>query len=356
MFKSPQNSKRTTSMVFYLFPRTFISYDKISGRFSNEEPILYSPSLYSYLQDLKQKTADVSFFCHNPYIWLYTSTCNKTNHSNCIANINSNKAGVFEFIEIVDLLRLSWDLNSIHTFHMGPNAPDICQAIQYIRRKRSQGFRAFNDSNELNVNSRLESLDLRTLYKTKKQTLQLITADCTNKEDSEYESCITAIESICFSLCVQKQNGTYILKLGDTFTELSLDIIYLLSHFYEKTYFIKPSVNEITSSQKFIVCKGFLLKQLDETILNMLDNLYYCTKMDLKLNRIYHDYIPLYFIGKIEEVNSIFGQPRLEQMYYILSTLEHTKNHFTSKQDIQKCIEWCSKYRVPIHDVWVPWK
>jgi hypothetical protein len=342
-------------MVFYLFPRTFISYDKVGGRFSNET-VLYSPSFFSYLQELKDKTKEISFFCHNPYIWLYTSTLNKTNASAlCIANIHANDAGVYEFIEIVDLLRLTWDSNMINTYHMGPNARAMYQAIQYIRKKRSHGLRVFRDSHEIDLPLPNDlPNDLRTLYETKKQSFHLITADYTNEEDCEYNSCISAIKAICYSLCVQMKNGTYIMKMGDTASELSLDIVYFLSHFYEKTYFIKPSVNNITSSEKFMVCKGFLFEQLDDTILTMLDNLYYCTQIDLKLNRIFHDSIPLYFIGKIEEINSIFGQPRLEHMNYILSALETSKqNIFTSKQDIQKCVEWCSKYRVPMHDVWM---
>ena len=342
-------------MVFYLFPRTFISYDKVGGRFSNQEPMIYSSSFFSYLQELKQKTKEI---CHNPYIWLYTPTLNKTNPSNlCIANIHANSASVYEFIEMVDLLRLTWDSNTIHTYHMGPNASAMHQAIQYIRKKRGNGFRVFHDSHEINERNR--PMDLRTLYETKKQTFHLITADCTNKEDCEYDTCISAIESSCYSLCVQMKNGTYIMKIGDTVSELSLDIVYFLSHFYEKTYFIKPSVNNITSSEKFMVCKGFLFESLDDAMLTMLENLYYCTRMDpLKLNRIFHESIPLYFIGKIEEINSIFGQPRLEQMNYVLSTVEHNSKQtiFTSKQDIQKCVEWCSKFRVPIHDVWMPWK
>jgi len=360
MFKSQQpQSKRNTAMVFYLFPRTFFSYDTVSGRFSNHEPFLYSPSLYSYLQELKQKTSDISFFSYNPYIWLYTATLNKTNSSNlCIANIRVNVTGMYELIEMVDLLRMSWDTHpSIRTFHMGPNAFAMNEAIQYIRKKRGQGFRISSDTNDMWINSR--HVDVRELYESQKQTFHLITADCTNKEDSEYDSCITALESISISLCTQKHGGTFILKLGDTFSELSLDIIYLLSHFYEKTYFIKPSVNNITSSEKFMVCKGFLFENLDEMILSMLENLYYCTKINqLHLNRIFHDSIPLFFIGKLEEINAIFGQPRLEIMNYILSTTEHNSSRtiYTSKQDIQKCVEWCNKYRVPIHDVWMPWK
>lgn len=326
-------------MVFYVFPRTFISYDKVSVRFSNQDPILYSPSFYSYLQELKQNTKDISFFHHNPYIWLYTNK-----NQSCIANIQASSAGVYEFIEIVDLLRLSWDSNAINTCHMGENAQAMIQAIQYIRKKKGQGFRVINDTHEI------QELDCQKKF-------HLITADCTNAEDSEYDSCIATIDSICYSLCRQNRNGIYIIKLGDTFSELSLDIIYFLSHFYEKTYFIKPSVNDIASGEKFMVCKGFLLEELDETCLTMIENLNYCTRMDLKLDRIFQDPIPLYFIGKIEEINSIFGQPRLEQMSYVLSTVEHSKQHsFTSKQDIQKCIEWCSKYRVPVHDIWMPWK
>ena len=71
---------------------------------------------------------------------------------------------------------------------------------------------------------------------------------------------------IAFAIAMQKEKGTFIIKFFDTFTKMSIDLLYLLSIVYEQVYFVKPHTSRKANSEKYIVCKGFLLNNVDDII------------------------------------------------------------------------------------------
>ena len=65
--------------------------------------------------------------------------------------------------------------------------------------------------------------------------------------------------------------------------------------------------------------------------------------------------IPQFFLTKVSEYNSIFGQQQIENIHYTLSLIE---NRFKTdkvdnlvKVNIQKCIQWCSKHNIPYNSI-----
>ena len=63
--------------------------------------------------------------------------------------------------------------------------------------------------------------------------------------------------------------------------------------------------------------------------------------------------IPYLFRTKIEEINAIFGQQQIENIYYTISLIEQKqtqeKINTMVRNNIKKCITWCNKHNVPIH-------
>jgi hypothetical protein len=58
--------------------------------------------------------------------------------------------------------------------------------------------------------------------------------------------------------------------------------------------------------------------------------------------------VPLYFYSKIEEVNVVFGQNQLDNIYTTLGLIETRAkkdkiDHYV-RQNIQKCIHWCIRH------------
>jgi hypothetical protein len=161
----------------------------------------------------------------------------------------------------------------------------------------------------------------------------------------------TILIQICMALCIQAKKGIFIWKVSDTYSQLSLEIIYFLSSFYEKTYIIKPSIIDTSKSEKYIVCKGYLYENSYSTYTYLHSFIKYMETYSsnqhicrfLKIN------IPVFFISKLEEVNYILGQTQLEQIHYLLLLYYH-KYRDEKIQNIiimneQKCIEWCRKFR-----------
>ena len=71
------------------------------------------------------------------------------------------------------------------------------------------------------------------------------------------------------------------------------------------------------------------------------------------LKRILNIDIPYFFLNKLEEYNAIIGQQQIEN---IISTINLINNN--SKDDkleniknnnIQKCLQWCIKYKIPYY-------
>ena len=66
-----------------------------------------------------------------------------------------------------------------------------------------------------------------------------------------------------------------------------------------------------------------------------------------------------FFLTKLEEYNSIFGQQQIENIYYTLTLIENkNKNEKSEKIDniikmnSQKCVQWCIKHNIPYYDVY----
>lgn len=160
---------------------------------------------------------------------------------------------------------------------------------------------------------------------------------------------------ICMAICTQAKKGIFIWKINDTYSQLSLEIIYFLSSFYEKTYIIKPSIIDTSKPEKYIVCKGYLYENSYSTytylhsFIKHMETYPLQTGVNINICSFLNINIPNFFVSKLEEVNYILGQSQLEQIHYLLLLYYH-KYKDEKLQNIsiineQKCVEWCRKYR-----------
>jgi 23S rRNA U2552 (ribose-2'-O)-methylase RlmE/FtsJ len=155
-----------------------------------------------------------------------------------------------------------------------------------------------------------------------------------------------------FAILLQRQGGCFILKIFDAFMQHSVDILFILSSFYEKTYIIKPQTSRYANSEKYVVCKNFLFNSVDShyPILHRTFE-----KMMASPEKYVHRFmtipIPLHFVTRLEEYNAIFGQQQIENIHYTISLIKNKnrqdKIENLIKTNVQKCIAWCIKYNVP---------
>jgi hypothetical protein len=157
---------------------------------------------------------------------------------------------------------------------------------------------------------------------------------------------------IGFAIAMQKTGGSFILKVYDTFTRFSLDLMFLLANLYEQITIIKPNTSRFANSEKYIVCKGFR----NNNTLEFVKLFYKILQTTEPIHGSLFDFeLPYLFTNKIEEFNAILGQQQIDTIvstiYLIDNNNKYDKIEHLKKKNIQKCIYWCQKYNVPYNNV-----
>jgi hypothetical protein len=157
------------------------------------------------------------------------------------------------------------------------------------------------------------------------------------------------ISEVIYAITMQKKGGHFVLKIFDIFSKLTVDLLYLLSSTYAEVYITKPHTSRLANSEKYIICKNFLLDsslKIAEAFMEEFAKLNDVKNVVSILN-IEHDY---YFLNKIEEINAILGQRQLENIITTLNVITNRNNHdkieSMKKNNIQKCISWCEKHDI----------
>jgi len=155
---------------------------------------------------------------------------------------------------------------------------------------------------------------------------------------------------VAYAICLQKQKGSFVLKMFDCFMQHTIDILAILSSFYEKVYITKPQTSRYANSEKYIVCKGFLFQSANQVypIFKRCFEKMIATHIDNPIQRFLNIPISNYFVTRIEELNAIFGQQQIENIHYTISLIDcknrSEKINTLVKTNIEKCILWCGKY------------
>lgn len=319
----------------------------------------------------------------NPYEYIHSII---PHYKTSVSKLKPLSRSFFKLIEIFHLLDILNDITipNITSFHLAEGPGGFIEALLWLRNntndiyygmtlinddvnipgwKKSQYFLNKNQNVKIeygiNKNGDLSDVEnLKYCYEKYKNSIDIITGDggfdfSVDFNKQEIVSTKLILYQICFAISMQKEGGIFILKFFDLFTEASVDLIYLLSLCYEKIYIVKPFTSRYANSEKYIVCKKFksiIVKSiLDKIILNYNE----INNNENFLKRILNIDIPYFFLNKLEEYNAIIGQQQIEN---IISTINLINNN--SKDDkleniknnnIQKCVQWCIKYKIPYY-------
>ena len=148
---------------------------------------------------------------------------------------------------------------------------------------------------------------------------------------------------------MQKKGGTFILKLFDIFSAATIDLVYILSSLYDRTYIIKPHTSRAANAERYIVCKKFRLDNCYDILLK-LSSFFPVINSKCSISRFLFPSISYIYTNKLEDINAIIGQQQLENILNTLHLLDNNKPDkldTIKKNNIQKCIQWCIKYKMP---------
>ena len=128
----------------------------------------------------------------------------------------------------------------------------------------------------------------------------------------------------------------------------------MLSSLYDKTYILKPTTSNITTFEKYIICKGYCgVTEEEEELPNNIDSFLSSreTHTNKEIISLLNYEVPYYFIVKIYELNIIIGQQQLEALNFILNLIKNKnkedKIDLMRKSNIIKSVAWCEKYKIP---------
>ena len=154
---------------------------------------------------------------------------------------------------------------------------------------------------------------------------------------------------VFYALAVQKQGGSFILKIFDVFHKTTVDILYILSYYYNNVSIMKPYTSRVANSEKYIICQGFkvtdshaIIKQFVGVFPSLLSGVL------SSFLSFHHD---LYYLNRIEEMNAMVSFQQIENITSTLSIITNHRNAEKLEQykraNVNKCIAWCEKYDIP---------
>jgi 23S rRNA U2552 (ribose-2'-O)-methylase RlmE/FtsJ len=366
----------------------------ISGNSNNNgensaSEIVINKTLYKYLSGVKEQIDcrseqwDKFKKYTNPYEYINTII---PNTKQSVATIKPISRSFFKMIEICHSFSLLDTLPSnCKSFHLAEGPGGFIEALAYMRKNIRDTYYGMTLIDDVNHNvpgwrktkhflvnhpnviiesgidgtGDLTSSDnLRYCYDTYNGQMDIITGDggfdfSFQYPQQEQVSTKLILCQIAFAIAMQKTGGTFILKVYDTFTRFSLDLLFLLYNLYEEIIIIKPNTSRFANSEKYVVCKRFKnINTLD--IVKIFHSM--LSKPDMILSGSLLDFeLPYLFINKMEEYNAILGQQQIDTIvstiYLIDNNNKYDKVEHLKKKYIQKCIAWCQKFNIPYNNV-----
>ncbi len=187
-----------------------------------------------------------------------------------------------------------------------------------------------------------------------KNTMDILTADGGfdfSLDFNQQENMATQLIfcEVFYALVMQKQGGSFILKIFDVFHKTTVDILYILSYYYNNVSIMKPYTSRVANSEKYIICQGFKLGDSQSLIHQ------FTTIFPSLLNGVLSSFLSfnhdLYYLNRIEEMNAMVSFQQIENITSTLSIITNHRNTEKLEQykraNVNKCIAWCEKYDIP---------
>ena len=152
---------------------------------------------------------------------------------------------------------------------------------------------------------------------------------------------------------MQKKGGHFILKVFDTFSSCTIEMIYFLTYLYEEVTIMKPMTSRPANSERYIICTHFKQVPNLEEIKTRLCEMYEAVQSSPLISFLDLE-IPNVFLNKIREINSIFGQSQVSTISAVLTHITDEKKgdklDQLRKSHIHKCVKWCKKNNLSVHE------
>lgn len=161
------------------------------------------------------------------------------------------------------------------------------------------------------------------------ENADLVTADggfdWKNETLQEQEAYKLIFGQIVTALKVQKNNGHFVLKVFESYTHITLKFIEILNSVYKEVYICKPFTSRSSNSEKYVVCKGFIKKNITSKFMTQLESL--VDKMEKNVNFNVIDFFTTYTIPEnIYNNYRLINDELMKVQYYAINNIHKFAN------------------------------
>ena len=310
------------------------------------------PNNYDEELSIYKNEYNVDFFYKiiNPYEFVHFKVINS---KFSVSKIKAESPIFYTFMELINSFNLldSFLNVNITTLHCGSNNSSTVDCMNIFRENN-------NDLNyEINYDAndglKPSLFDKDILYNIEYNKINFLYFEISESFENDINKYVyNFIIILYFIFNYQSQDGVCVVKINSLVYKPILDVVYLLTNVYEKVHINKPNISSTFSNERFLICKNFLnypkkdiiLKQLKTTICEF-------ENKQTKIISLIDKDLPYYFLNKIEESNIIIGQQQLEHFDSLINIIKnknkHDKIETLKRNNIQKCILWCEKNKIP---------
>ena len=347
----------------------------------------------------------------NPYEFIHTSFPREGGlKSGCVALHRPLSRSYFKMIELIQEFDLHVSMPTpLRTFHLaeGPGGfiealverrrtmgkkCDIHHGMTLIRREeiaevntdipgwnKAHGFLHANQhvfiETGLDNTGNIMSIDNFVHIVSKYgSTMDMITADggfdfSPDYNNQEKNAADLIFGQIAYAVCMQRLGGSFVLKIFDTFTKYTTDMISLLASMYQSVHITKPLTSRHANSERYLVCRGFKFSDISLFYSFIYDAFVSILQLPHINNRciLHKKHISCIFMSKIEECNAIFGEQQIENIHQTIQMIQNDVKTVASTQSrhcghndddillrhpsiiskhIHQCIVWCKKHDI----------
>jgi len=255
----------------------------------------------------------------------------------------------YDFLEVCTSLDVfdMYKNNYIRSLHISENISDTIECFEMLRENYDDKITSYSSFNSESINE-INSID---------EKFDFLVFERNYDDLNNYFIFLANCMSTIFKC--QMINGSCIIKIDNICYKPIIDFIYILCSLYDKVYILKPNSSNVTTFEKYIVCKNYQCKT-DYCNINYYNLQSFIKTINSNNNNNDNDTIfssflnfetPYYFLSKIEDINVIIGYKQIESLDLISSILKNKnkedKIETFRKTNIIKSIAWCEKHKIP---------
>lgn len=185
----------------------------------------------------------------------------------------------------------------------------------------------------------LTDLSVQKTFESKVNNVDFITADggfeWKDENKQEQEAFRLILAEIITALRIQKNGGSFVLKIFETFTDVTIKFLMILSTYYGNVIIHKPLTSRASNSERYVICTKF--KGISDTELKNLEKLL----VDINSNELKNNFLQDFWLD--------LEIPDDYKLVVITSAMDIMNKQFVAINEMMNYIQLNNRYGDAFH-------